>query len=88
MVDYARGGELVFRVERERGRIGIAMLARDRGPGIADVSRAMQDGFSTKGSLGLGLPGARRMMDSFEIESAPGRGTTISMKKWAGAERA
>jgi serine/threonine-protein kinase RsbT len=58
------------------------VLARDQGPGIADVSQAMQDGFSTSRGLGLGLPGSRRLMDDFELESRVGQGTTVTMRKW------
>jgi serine/threonine-protein kinase RsbT len=58
------------------------VVARDKGPGIADVELAMQDGYSTRGSFGLGLPGARRLMDEFEIRSQPGKGVTVTMKKW------
>jgi serine/threonine-protein kinase RsbT len=58
------------------------VIAEDHGPGIADVGRALQDGYSTSGGLGLGLPGARRLMDDFDIKSRPGNGTTITMKKW------
>jgi serine/threonine-protein kinase RsbT len=59
--------------------------AIDSGPGIADVERALADGYSTSAGMGLGLPGARRLMDEFEIRSAVGRGTTVIMKKWAPA---
>ncbi len=58
------------------------MTARDQGPGIADIEQAMQDGFSTGKSLGLGLPGAKRLMDEFEISSEVGQGVTIVMCKW------
>ena len=58
------------------------VIARDQGPGIPDVAQALQDGYSTNRSLGLGLPGARRLMDEFEIDSRPGAGTTVTMKKW------
>jgi serine/threonine-protein kinase RsbT len=58
------------------------IIARDSGPGIADIGQAMQDGFSTSRGMGLGLPGARRLMDDFEIVSEPGKGTTVSMTKW------
>lgn len=63
-------------------RTGIEIVARDDGPGIADVDLAMQDGYSTVASLGLGLPGARRLMDEFTIESQDGHGTTVVMRKW------
>jgi serine/threonine-protein kinase RsbT len=79
---YAQRGELDFSVAEEGSRRGIAVVARDQGPGIADIEQAMRDGFSTGGSLGLGLPGARRLMDEFEIESQVGVGTTIRMRKW------
>ncbi len=59
------------------------MVARDHGPGIPDVPMAPQDGYSTNGGRGLGLPTARRMMDEFEVVSAQGRRTTITMKRWA-----
>ena len=58
------------------------MVAVDEGPGIADVELALQDGFTTGQGMGLGLPGAKRLMDEFEVESIPGRGTTVSMRKW------
>jgi len=57
-------------------------VARDQGPGIADIELAMRDGYSTKGSLGLGLSGAQRLVDEFHIESAPGRGVTITLTQW------
>lgn len=78
---YARRGELSFRLLNDGDRSGIVVTARDDGPGIPDVSRALTDGYSTSGGLGLGLPGARRLMDEFEIVSALGRGTTITMSK-------
>jgi serine/threonine-protein kinase RsbT len=61
---------------------GIRITARDTGPGIADVARALSDGFSTYNGLGLGLPGARRLMDDFQISSVVGRGTTVTLTKW------
>jgi serine/threonine-protein kinase RsbT len=61
----------------------LQVIGRDEGPGIADVAQALEDGYSTSGSLGLGLPGARRLMDEFELQSAVGKGTTITMRKWA-----
>jgi serine/threonine-protein kinase RsbT len=82
IVVYALTGDITLNVLQHGTRRGISIVARDDGPGIADVERAMQDGFSTGGSLGLGLPGARRLMDEFEIVSSVGRGTTVTMKKW------
>lgn len=82
IVVYAKSGELLLAPAQEGRQKGILIIARDKGPGIADVEQAMQDGFSTGGSLGLGLPGARRLMDHFHIVSSLGQGTTITMKKW------
>jgi serine/threonine-protein kinase RsbT len=66
----------------EGGRHGIRIIARDEGPGIADVALAMQYGYSSRHALGAGLPGAKWLMDEFNIGSKPGRGTTVVMKKW------
>ncbi len=82
IVSFARGGEMVMRCVREPARIGISITARDKGPGIADVAGALQDGVSTGSGLGLGLPGARRLMDDFHLDSRLGEGTTVSMTKW------
>ncbi len=82
IVVYAGHGELVISPAQQGERCGIAILARDQGPGIPDIGKAMLDGFSTGKSLGLGLPGARRMMDEFEINSTVGAGTTVAMRKW------
>jgi serine/threonine-protein kinase RsbT len=57
-------------------------VARDQGPGIRNIPQAMRDGFSTSGGLGLGLPGVKRLMDEFEIQSRPGRGTTVTVRRW------
>jgi serine/threonine-protein kinase RsbT len=82
IVAYAGRGEMSLAIVEREGRRGITVIARDHGPGIPDLERAMRDGFSTGGSLGLGLPGARRLMDEFEIVSEVGRGTTVTMRKW------
>jgi serine/threonine-protein kinase RsbT len=82
IVEYASRGAVHIRLVEKGGRRGITVVAEDEGPGIPDVALAMQDGFSTSGSLGLGLPGARRLMDEFELRSEPGRGTTVTMRKW------
>jgi len=79
---YAKKGEVRLGIVEEDGRQGLAVVASDHGPGIADVDRAMEVGYSTSGSLGLGLPGVRRLMDDFEIVSKMGRGTTVSTRKW------
>jgi serine/threonine-protein kinase RsbT len=82
IVSYAGNGEIVMRVVRDSDRTGITIVASDSGPGIADLTLALRDGFSTSGSLGIGLPGARRLMDEFDINSQPGRGTIIKVTKW------
>jgi len=79
---YARKGEITLRTVLAAGRQGILIVASDDGPGIRDINQALRDGFSTSGSLGLGLPGVRRLMDEFEISSRPGRGTKVAVKKW------
>ena len=82
---YAGEGYVELDRVREGVKEGIEVVARDEGPGIANLELAMQDGFSTAGSSGLGLPGSRRLMDEFEISSRPGQGTTITMRKWGPA---
>ena len=82
MYTYAARGEIALSVVVDGTRRGIQVIARDCGPGIPDIDLALQDGYSTAGSLGLGLPGARRLMDDFQVDSAPGRGTTVLMRKW------
>ena len=79
---YARRGEISLSVVANGDQQGVVIVARDQGPGIPDVSRALQDGYSTSGGLGLGLPGARRLMDDFDIASVVGQGTTVTMRKW------
>jgi len=82
IVSYARRGEIRIRPMQNSDRPGIVIIASDDGPGIRDIRQAMRDGFSTSGSLGLGLPGVRRLMDDFEIVSEQGMGTTVTVKKW------
>jgi serine/threonine-protein kinase RsbT len=82
IVAYAGKGRITLKVVNGLNRQGISVVASDEGPGIPDVRQALRDGFSTSGSLGLGLPGVRRLMDEFEITSQPGRGTTVAVKKW------
>jgi serine/threonine-protein kinase RsbT len=79
---YAERGEICVRVVQNDFARGIGVVARDDGPGIDNVDRAMADGFSTSGGLGLGLPGVRRLMDDFQIESRAGEGTTVRVTKW------
>jgi serine/threonine-protein kinase RsbT len=79
---YAKRGHITLQALANSGSRGIAIVARDEGPGIPDVRRALEDGYSTSRSLGLGLPGVRRLMDEFEIESEVNRGTRVTVRKW------
>lgn len=82
IVNYAVSGEIdIARITRGT-RVGVQVVARDYGPGIVDIEAAMTDGFSTGKSLGLGLPGTKRIVDEFDIESAPGSGVTVKIVKW------
>lgn len=84
IIQYADHGEIGMEIiEDEHSRRGLKIVARDVGPGIADVDLAMMDGYSTGGGLGLGLPGSKRLMDEFDLASVPGTGTVITMVKWA-----
>lgn len=82
MLNYAGRGELLIESVREGDRSGILITARDEGPGIPDLQKAMMDGYSTSGGLGMGLPGIKRLMDSFEIRTEPEKGTTVIVRKW------
>lgn len=82
IVKYAGYGEITVRAFQRPGAQGIEILAQDNGPGISDVSAAMQDHFSTSGTLGLGLPGVRRMMDEFDLDSGPAKGTRVTVRKF------
>ncbi|HTN51605.1 MAG TPA: anti-sigma regulatory factor [Anaeromyxobacter sp.] len=82
IVVYARRGEVVLAAIEEGGRRGVQVVARDAGPGIPDPELAMRDGYSSSNSLGMGLPGARRLVDDFELSTAVGKGTTVTMRKW------
>ena len=82
VLSFAGNGEFVFGTTISDGRTGIVIVVRDRGPGIPDIPRALVDGYSTAGRSGLGLATSRRLMDSFDVVSTAGEGTTITMKKW------
>jgi serine/threonine-protein kinase RsbT len=87
LVVHAGSGEVLFATAEDARRRGVLVTVRDDGPGIADIEQAMQDGFSTKGGgLGSGLPGARRLVDEFHIESDLDSGTTVTMRQWAVSE--
>jgi serine/threonine-protein kinase RsbT len=83
IVQYAGRGQVSCRIVTQGRRHGLVIVARDEGPGIADVAQAMEDGYTTGKGLGMGLPGCRRLMDEFDIVSAAGQGTTVTMTKWA-----
>lgn len=82
IVLYTEGGEILIEIIEENDRSGIQVTSQDQGPGIADIELVMQDGYSTQRGLGMGLPGTRRLMDEFEIESELGVGTTVRVRKW------
>lgn len=85
IVRYATHGQgmVVIEAAEESGRCGVRARFSDSGPGIADLETAMRDGYSSAGSLGLGLPGSQRLVDEFSIDSSPGRGTTVVITQWA-----
>ena len=82
IVKYAGCGEILMDRINIGSRTGIQVIARDRGPGIEDVQQAMADHYSSGNTLGLGLPGVKRMMDEFELTSEPGKKTTVTIRKW------
>ncbi|MET8651821.1 MULTISPECIES: ATP-binding protein [Nocardia] len=82
ITSYAGSGEIRLLVGDREGRQALVVQAEDQGPGIRDIARALDDGYSTGRGLGLGLPGAQRLMDRLIVDSAPGRGTLIEMWKW------
>jgi serine/threonine-protein kinase RsbT len=82
IVVHVGRGEIVLEPLYEDDRYGLLVVAEDAGPGIADVDAALDHGSASGKGLGLGLPGARRLMDEFQIASEPGKGTTVTMKKW------
>src|SRR5579859_1089773 len=83
ILEHAGEGEVSIKIDQQEDGTVLIVVARDHGPGIPNVNRALQDGFSTSGGLGLGLPGVRRLMDELEIVSHRNHGTTVIAKKWA-----
>ncbi|APJ09905.1 anti-sigma regulatory factor [Bacillus safensis] len=79
---YAGKGQICIDEVMERGKRGLKVIAADEGPGIMDIRKVMEDGFSTSGGLGAGLPGVRRLMDEFKLDSTPEQGTEIQAVKW------
>ena len=82
IIVYAGKGEVNIEVVSDRIQTGIKVIFKDKGPGIADIKKAMEDGYSTARSMGLGLPGAKRLVNYFDIQSTPGHGTTVTIIRW------
>lgn len=82
IVKYAKSGVIMVAKFEERGKIGVLIHATDRGSGITDIEKALQDNYSSGGTLGLGLPGVKRLSDYFNLESIPNKGTKIVVKYW------
>lgn len=83
-LDYGGGGDVLLEVLQQAGRRGVRLSFEDRGPGIPDIDRALQDHFTTGSGLGLGLGGAKRLSNEFSIESTPGTGTRVVIVRWKG----
>jgi serine/threonine-protein kinase RsbT len=81
-IDYGGGGEMMLEHVRAGARQGVRLVFSDKGPGIADIARAMQDGYTSGSGLGLGLSGAKRLVSEFDIKTSPGQGTTITLIRW------
>jgi serine/threonine-protein kinase RsbT len=81
-LDYGGGGRVLVEILQNGARRGLRLVFEDEGPGIADVGAALVDGFTTGGGLGLGLSGAKRLSNEFEIQSAPGKGTKVMIARW------
>ena len=84
MLRYAKGGKVTINIVTHLSKTGLQLIFADTGPGIKDIRLAMREGFSTEKSLGLGLPGAKKLADEFDIKSTPGKGTTVTILKWNG----
>lgn len=84
MVMYGGGGIVKLEALSEGGKSGLRIIFEDQGPGIVDIDLAMKDGYTTGGGLGLGLSGAKRLSNEFEIRSAPGEGTYVAITRWRG----
>ncbi len=82
IVVHAGEGEIILRPLQEANRYGLLVVATDHGPGIRDLEAALRDDYSGRGGLGLGMAGARRLMDEFEVDSNADTGTTVTMRKW------
>lgn len=84
MVDYGKGGTLTLEVLEDGGRKGLRLVFEDHGPGIADIQQALRDGFTSGNGMGLGLGGAKRLANEFEIKSVVGEGTRVAITRWKG----
>ncbi|MFI7859353.1 anti-sigma regulatory factor [Pseudomonas promysalinigenes] len=82
-VVYGGGGDMDWQILQEPGRTGLRLVFRDEGPGIPDIKLALTDGWTSGNGLGLGLTGARRLVDEFELDTAPGQGTRVTITRWA-----
>lgn len=82
VIEFAQQGEVTICLLKNGTKNGVKIVVDDRGPGIANISQVMKDGYSSRHGLGIGLPGTKRLMDEFEIRSKVGAGTTVTMKKW------
>ena len=82
ITEYAGQGEILLQSIEETGRRGITVIARDHGPGIPNIKDALQSSYAVAGGLGLGLNGVKALMDTLEIISVPGKGTTVTARKW------
>ena len=80
---YGGGGDMDWQIIEENGRKGLRLTFRDEGPGIADIKLAMTDGWTSGSGLGLGLTGAKRLVDEFELDTAPGAGTRVTITRWS-----
>ena len=80
---YGGGGDMDWQILEENGRVGLRITFRDEGPGIPDIKLAMTDGWTSGSGLGLGLTGAKRLVDEFELDTAPGKGTRVTITRWA-----
>jgi serine/threonine-protein kinase RsbT len=79
---YAKSGVMCWRLLNQDARVGLELIFEDNGPGIPDIEKAMESGYSTGKGLGMGLPGSKRLMDAMTIESTVGKGTTVIVSKW------
>jgi serine/threonine-protein kinase RsbT len=84
-IDHGEGGTVRIEVVAAPGKKGVRLVFEDQGPGIADIKLAMQDGYTTGGGLGMGMPGSKRLSNEFYVESAPGKGTKVTLVRWKSA---